>query len=110
MGFKYDDKCTSNSRFSDYSLNDYQIIKKTKLPHLTKSLIGNHHYGFNFEHAKPVFEKSLIVNLLLGDIPTDPKQAAGREGGHAGFLVHVSKSDLNKLERTLKKFKASKLV
>ena len=34
-------------------------------------------------------------------------QAAGREWGPAGFLVHVSKSNLNNLERALKKFKAS---
>ena len=54
-----------------------------------------------------MLEKGLIVNLLLGDIPTATKQAAGREGGPAGFLVHVSKSNLNNLERALKKFKAS---
>ena len=82
-------------------------FKKTKLPHLTKGLIGNYHYGLNIEHAKPVLEKGLIVNSLLGDIPTATKQAAGREGGPAGFLVHVSKSNLNNLERALKKFKAS---
>ena len=56
--------------------NDY----KTKLPHLTKDLIGNYHYGLNIEHAKPVLEKYLIVNSLLGDIPTTTKQEAGREG------------------------------
>ena len=50
------------------------------LPHLTKRLIGNYHYGLNIEHAKPVLEKGLIVNSLLGDIPTATKQAAGREG------------------------------
>ena len=47
------------------------------------------------------------MNSLLGDIPTATKQAVGREGGPAGFLVHVSKSSLNNLERGLKKFKAS---
>ena len=45
---------------------------------------------FSIEHAKPVLEKDVIVNSLLGDILTDTKQAAGREGGPAGFLVHVS--------------------
>ena len=45
-------------------------IKKTKLPHFTKDLIGNYHYGLNIEHAKPVLEQGLIVNSLLGDIPT----------------------------------------
>ena len=69
-------------------------LKKTKLPHLTKDLIGNYHYGFNIEHAKPVLEKGLIVKSLLGDIPTATKQAAGRERGPACFLVHVSKSKL----------------
>ena len=54
-----------------------------------------------------MLEKGLIVNSLLLDIPTGTKQAAGREGGPAGFLVHVSKSNLNNLERALKKFKAS---
>ena len=82
-------------------------VKKTKLPHATKGLIGNHHYGFNIEHAKPVLEKSLIVNALLKDIPTATKQADGREGVPAGFLVHVSKSNLNNLKRALKKFKVS---
>ena len=47
------------------------------------------------------------MNSLLGDIPTATKQAAGREVGPAGFLVHVSKSNLNNLERALKKYKAS---
>ena len=54
-----------------------------------------------------MYEKGLIVNSLLGDIPTATKQAAGREWGPAGFLVHVSKSNLNNFERVLKKFKAS---
>ena len=66
-----------------------------KLPHLTKDLIGNYHYGLNIEHAKPVLEKGLIVNSLLGDIPNATKQAVGRVVGPAGFLVHVSKSNLN---------------
>ena len=52
-----------------------------------------------------MFEKGLIINSLLGDIPTVIKQAAGSEGGPAGFLVHVSKSNLNKLERALKKLR-----
>ena len=54
-----------------------------------------------------MLEKDLIVNLLLGDIPTVTKQATGREGSTTGFLVHVSKSNLNNLERVLKIFKAS---
>ena len=54
-----------------------------------------------------MLEKGLIVNWLLGDIPTATKQAAGREGYHAVFLVYVSKSNLNNLEKALKKFKAS---
>ena len=37
-------------------------IKKTKLPHLIKGLIGNYHYGLNIEHAKAVLEKGMIVN------------------------------------------------
>ena len=44
---------------------------------------------------------------LLKDIPTATKQADGREGVPAGFLVHVSKSSLINFERGLKKFKAS---
>ena len=47
------------------------------------------------------------MNSLLGDIITATKQAVGIEGGPAGFLVHVSKSNSNNLERALKKFKAS---
>ena len=54
-----------------------------------------------------MLEQGQIVNLLLGDITTANNQAAGREGGPAGFFVHVSKSNLNNLERALKKFKAS---
>ena len=45
------------------------------------------------------------MNSLLGDIPTATKQTAGRDGGFARFLVHVSKSNLNNLIRALKKFK-----
>ena len=41
--------------------------------------------------------------LLFGDIPNATKQAAGSEGDPAGFLVQVSKSNLNNLERGLKK-------
>ena len=44
--------------------------KKTNLPHLTKDLIDNYHYGLNIEHAKPLLENDLIVNSLLGYIPT----------------------------------------
>ena len=55
--------------------------KKTTLPHLNCGLIGNYHYGFNIEHAKPVFAKGLTVNSLLSDIPTSTKQKAGRKGG-----------------------------
>ena len=54
-------------------------LKKTRLTHLTQSLIGYYHYVLIIEHAKPVLEKGLIVNSLLGDIPTATKQAAGRE-------------------------------
>ena len=81
-------------------------IKKTKLPHITKSLIGKYYYGLNIELTKPVHEKGLKVISLLVDIPT-ATQAAGRKGGPAGCLVHISKSNLNNLERALKKFKAS---
>ena len=52
-----------------------------------------------------MLEKVLIVNSLLRDIPTATKQAASREWGPADFLVHVSKSNLNNLERALNKFK-----
>ena len=82
-------------------------FKEAKLPHLTKGFIEKYHYGLNIEQAKPVFKKGPIVNFLLGDIPTATKQAAWREGGPAGFLVHVSKSNLVNLERALKKFKES---
>ena len=53
-------------------------IKKTNLPHLTKCLICNYHYGF-ISRAKPVLEKGLIVNSLLEDIQTAAKQAERRE-------------------------------
>ena len=69
-------------------------INKTKSPHLKKGLIGNYHYGLNIQYAIPVLEKGLIVNSLLGDIPTATNQAAGREGVPAGFLVHLSNSNL----------------
>ena len=69
--------------------------KETKLPHLTKGLIGNYHYGLNIEHAKPLLEKGLIVNSLLEDISTATKQTVEREGkGSCKILVHVSRSDL----------------
>ena len=51
-------------------------FKKTKLPHLTKDLIGNYHYGLNIEHAKPVLEKKFDNELVVGRIPTSTKQAA----------------------------------
>ena len=51
-------------------------FKETMLPHLTKDLIGNYHYGLNIEHFKPVLVKVRKVNSLLGDIPTATKQAA----------------------------------
>ena len=81
-------------------------IKKTKLPHLTKRLIGNYHSGFYIANAKTVLDKGLIVNSLLGDIATATKQATGRKGGPAGLLVYVSKSNLNNLERALRNFMA----
>ena len=71
-----------------------KIFKKTKLPHLTNGLIGNYHYRSNIEHAKPVLEKDLILNKVLGDIPNASKKEEGRKEGPAGFLVHVSKSNL----------------
>ena len=55
-------------------------IKKTKLLDITKDLFGIIHYGFNIEQAKPMFEKGLMVNSLLGEIPTATKQAAERKG------------------------------
>ena len=69
-------------------------FKELKLPHLIKGLICNYHYGLKIENAKPVLEKGLIVNSLLGEIPTATKQATGREEFPAGFLVHVSNSNL----------------
>ena len=69
-------------------------FKETKLPHLTKYLIGNYHYGLNIEQANPLLEKGLIVNSLLGDIPSATKQSTGWEGCPEGFLVHVYKSNL----------------
>ena len=47
------------------------------------------------------------MNSLLGDIPTATKQAAGNKAGPVCFIVHVSKSNLNNLERALKKFNIS---
>ena len=47
------------------------------------------------------------MNSLMGDIPTATKQADGSEGGPADILLHISNSNLNNLERDLKKFKAS---
>ena len=54
-----------------------------------------------------MIEKGLIVNSLFRDIPTATKQAGSNEVGPSGFLVCASKSNLNKLERALKKFNAS---
>ena len=65
-------------------------FKETKLSHLTKVLNGNYHCGLNIEHAKPVLEKDLIVNSLFGEYQTATEQAAGKKGGPAGLLVHVS--------------------
>ena len=47
------------------------------------------------------------MNSLLRDKTTANKQAGGREGGPAGF-IDISKSNLNNIERALKKLKASK--
>ena len=55
-------------------------LKETKHQHLAKGLIGNYHFGLNFHAANSVLEKGLIVNSLLGDIPTATKQAAERKG------------------------------
>ena len=41
-------------------------FKETKLPHLTKELIGNYLYEFNIEHVKPVLEKVLDSELVVG--------------------------------------------
>ena len=54
-----------------------------------------------------MLEKCLIVNSWLGDIPNASKQAERREMCPVGFLVHVSKSNINNIERALKKFKVS---
>ena len=108
MVFKYDETSVQVTRVLLLIVQmTMKKIKKTKIPHITMYLIGNYHYGFNIEHAKSVFEKGLIVNSLLGDITTAFNQAERREGGPAGFLVYVSKSNLNNFERALKKFKAS---
>ena len=61
-------------------------------PHLTKGSIGNYYYGLNIEHAKPVLEEDMIVNSLLGELPTATKHQRGGKGVHAFFLVHVYKS------------------
>ena len=68
-------------------------IKKTKLPHLTKGLNGNYHYGLNIEHAKLVIEIWLIVNALLEtyQLPIS-KQREGKVS--CRLLLHVSKSNL----------------
>ena len=49
----------------------------------------------------------MIVIALFRVMPSATKQASGREEGHAGFLLHVSMSNLINRERALKKFKAS---
>ena len=43
-----------------------KIFKKAKLPHFTKGLIGNNHYGLNIEHAKPVLELRPDSELVVG--------------------------------------------
>ena len=55
-------------------------IKKTNIPHLTKGLIGSYHYELNIEHAKPMLEKDLIVNSLLGDLTPDTKKQRELKG------------------------------
>ena len=52
-----------------------------------------------------MLEKGLIVHSLSGGIPTANKQHEGMEGVPAGILVHVSNSNLNNLERDLKKIR-----
>ena len=47
------------------------------------------------------------MKTLLVEIPTATNQVVGRQGDPAGFLVHVSKSNLNNLESTLKKLNVS---
>ena len=47
------------------------------------------------------------IEIIVGDIPTATKQAAGMKWSPATFLIHVSKSNLNNLVSALKKFKAS---
>ena len=42
---------------------------------------------FNIEYTNPMLEKGLIVNSLLGDIPTATKLAAGWGGDLAGLLI-----------------------
>ena len=56
-----------------------------------KGLIGKYHYGFNIEHAKPVLEKGLIVNSLLGDVTTATKQHREWKGFlQASLYMHQS--------------------
>ena len=84
-----------------------KIIKSTKLPHLTKGLIGNYHYGLNIEHAKHVLENIINKWICIGRDINATKQTARREGGPAVIFRHECKPNLYKLERTLKKFKDS---
>ena len=65
-------------------------IKKTNLPQLTKGLIGNYHHSFNIEYAKPVLEKGLIVNSLLGELPTVTKQSVANGVLHASLYKYPS--------------------
>ena len=65
-------------------------IKKTKLPHLTKGLIGNYHNGFNIEHVNPLLEKGMKVNSLMEDIPTVTKQAAVNGVLHTSLYKYPS--------------------
>ena len=41
-------------------------FKETKLPRLTKGLIGKYHYGLNIEHAKPNAMKMPSSELVIG--------------------------------------------
>ena len=82
-------------------------FKETNLPHLTKGLIGNYHYGLYIEHAETRAWERPDSDLVVGKHINATKQAAGRERCPADFLAHVSKSNINNLERALKKFKAS---
>ena len=71
-------------------------IKKTKLSHLKKGLIGNYHYGLNIEHAKPVHEKGMIVNTLLVNIQIPlSKQWEGKGVLQASYICIESNINNN---------------